>query len=317
MDRFAGEERNGERQMISVVLCTYNGEKYIREQLESLVRQTRQPDEVLILDDGSADATVSVCREFIDRHGLDGWQVVRNERNIGWADNFLRGFEMVHGDLIFPCDQDDIWLEDKIDRMAAAMEGHPEIGLLVCGYIRQIEDEKGSRREERAFSGEITRLPFDSKVIYIDDPGCVYCFTRAFYEAIKGYCFPGYPHDAFLLRMGKLTQKAFFYDFPGIYWRRHLSNATGKPVRENEEMQRRIGYYIACLEKMGQWCDDHGGNEEKKELIAENIAFYRARQKAFANRKLVGKDSLFSCLKYLRFYQWPKSFIGDAVRLIH
>ena len=76
----------------TVVLSSYNGEKYIREQLESILRQTRLPDEVLIADDGSSDSTVEICRTFIRDHGLENWSVQVNAVNKGWADNFSDAF---------------------------------------------------------------------------------------------------------------------------------------------------------------------------------------------------------------------------------
>ena len=304
--------------MVSVVMSTYNGEKYIEEQLESLLRQTRKPDEVLILDDCSTDNTFHICQDFIDRNSLWGeWSITQNKKNIGWAENFHQGFDKAQGDIIFPCDQDDIWFDDKIERMVGIVEGDGNIGLLICGHIKQIEDGTHSSREDKTFTSAIIKLPFDSKVIYVDYPGCVYCFTKRFYKDIRDYCFEGYPHDAFLLRMGRLTEKAYYYDFPGIYWRRHLSNATGKPVRENDEMRRRINYYIDCLKMMDKWCEEHDNNSDKRMLIAENIAFYQKRKHAFENRKIVGRDSLFSLLKYLRFYPKNRSILGDVVRIIH
>ena len=303
---------------ISVVLTTYNGEQYILEQLNSLLHQTRQPDEVLIRDDGSTDNTVRICQKFIDQNSLGTtWSVSVNERNLGWAENFLNGFDLAKGELIFPCDQDDIWLDDKISLMADVMEKDDGIGLLTCGYIRQIEDENSCKRENKTFSKTITKLPFDSKMLFVDYPGCVYCFTKWFYEQIKEYRFEGYPHDALLFRMGRLTEKAYYYDFPGIVWRRHLHNATGKPVRENKKMQSDIVYYVNCLELMKKWCDEHPGNEDKAELIMNNISFYQTRLMAFEHKKIIGRNSLFSCLKYLAFYPRPKSILGDVIRIIH
>jgi len=314
---------------ISIVLSTYNGEKYIRKQLDSLLRQTRQPEEVLILDDGSTDNTVHICTDFIKENNLEGWSITCNEKNIGWAENFHRGFEKASGDIIFPCDQDDIWIEDKIALMAGLIEkeninhcssgkhDNERIGLLICGHIKQIESENSSRRENKSFSNTIRQLPFNKKLIFVDYPGCVYCFTKSFYNEIKGYYFEGYPHDAFLLRMGRLTQKAYYYDFPGIYWRRHLHNATGKPVRTNEEMRGRISYYIDCLESMKKWCIDREESENKRDLIEENIVFYKKRLLAFEKRKIIGRNSLFSCLKYIDFYPKYRSILGDLIRIIH
>ena len=74
---------------ISVCMCTYNGEKYILPQLESIHAQTVAPDEVIICDDNSTDQTVSIIRDFIKEHGLeDTWSLHCNEENKGYPGNF-------------------------------------------------------------------------------------------------------------------------------------------------------------------------------------------------------------------------------------
>jgi glycosyltransferase involved in cell wall biosynthesis len=105
---------------VSVALATHNGERFIEEQLRSLARQTLLPHELVVGDDGSTDATL----EIIDRFAAGcpfPVRVYRNERNLGFADNFLKTAGMCSGDLIAFCDQDDIWLPGKLARCAAAL----------------------------------------------------------------------------------------------------------------------------------------------------------------------------------------------------
>ncbi|SMC40467.1 Glycosyl transferase family 2 [Oscillospiraceae bacterium] len=300
----------------SIVLSTYNGEKYIIEQLESLKSQTLAPDEVIISDDCSTDSTVELCKTFIADNGLEKWHVITHETNKGWAENFSDAFLLASGDLIFPCDQDDIWIEDKIEKMTEIMESHSEIGLLIGNYEKWIQNEKEDRIVEQTYSGKLTHLPFNEKVIYMDYPGCVYCFRKSFYDDILPYRFENYPHDAFLLRMAKTADACYLLDIPVIKWRRHTANTTGKPVRTNEEMANRTDYYIQCLQKMKDYCNDHDMTD-KIPLIDENLEFYTVRGAAFRNRKILGKNSLFSCVKYMKFYPRTRSILGDAWRLIH
>lgn len=98
----------------SVVMSTYNGEKYITEQLDSLRTQSQSADEVIIADDCSTDHTVEIVRRYINQHNLSDWQVIVNQHNKGWRRNFMEAMWSASGDLIFPCDQDDIWRNDKI-----------------------------------------------------------------------------------------------------------------------------------------------------------------------------------------------------------
>jgi len=101
---------------ISISLTTYNGSQYIEGQLLSLLNQSREPDEVIICDDCSSDDTVEKINRFILEHSLsDIWVCYRNKENLGYVENFLSCAQKCTGDIIFFCDQDDIWALDKIE----------------------------------------------------------------------------------------------------------------------------------------------------------------------------------------------------------
>lgn len=304
--------------MISVVMCTYNGGKFIQEQLQSILDQTLLPDEVLILDDGSTDDTEQICCDFIDKNKLFNWTFKRNSQNLGWANNFMNGFHKAQGDIIFPCDQDDIWEPDKIEKMSSILIKNPNIALLVGNYRKMIQDGENIKLEKlKPFTEEIRPIPFDEKMLFIDYPGCVYAFRKQFLETIVPYSFDSYPHDALLIRMARMMGMAYVYDKPVIKFRRHGNNASGKPIRTISDMVERIQYYIHCLEEMKHFCDEHEGYDDKKVLIEKNIKFYNTRLDAFEHRKIVGKNSLLSCAKYLQFYPEPRSFLGDIYRILH
>lgn len=102
---------------VSVVMTTYNGQKYLREQMDSLREQTMPIDEVIIMDDCSTDHTPDLVSAYIKEYDLKGWNLVQNEQNQGWKKNFKSGFDLATGNYIFPCDQDDIWHLDKVEKM--------------------------------------------------------------------------------------------------------------------------------------------------------------------------------------------------------
>ena len=92
---------------ISVAMTTYNGEKYIEKQLESLRLQTRKIDEVIICDDRSKDNTEKVVTDYINKYNLTGWKFIVNEKNLGFIENFKKSMRLTTGDYIFLADQDD------------------------------------------------------------------------------------------------------------------------------------------------------------------------------------------------------------------
>lgn len=114
---------------VSVAMATYNGAKHIREQLDSLARQTVLPLELVVTDDGSTDDTIEIVKDFA---GVAPFpvSVFRNETRLGYGDNFLKAASLCRGDLIAFCDQDDIWMGDKI-RVCRAFFADPEVMLTI------------------------------------------------------------------------------------------------------------------------------------------------------------------------------------------
>lgn len=115
---------------VSVAMCTYNGEKYLRGQLESLLNQERQPDELIVCDDGSRDRTLQLLDEF---SSVAPFRVVVlvNERSLGVVRNFERAVSQCTSDAIFLCDQDDVWYPKKLRVMTAELENDPGVALVV------------------------------------------------------------------------------------------------------------------------------------------------------------------------------------------
>ncbi len=123
---------------LSVALCTWNGEKFLPQQLDSLLTQHQLPDEVIIGDDGSEDATLQILEQFAETARSHGVEVhlTRNPERLGSRHNFEQTLLRCHGELIFLCDQDDLWPEDKIARMTAEFTYRPELTLLASdGYL--------------------------------------------------------------------------------------------------------------------------------------------------------------------------------------
>ncbi len=109
---------------VEVVLCTYNGEKFLSEQLRSIAEQTQKVDRICVYDDGSTDATLAQAHAFAAQLAGTGTtlRIVRNPRNLGYAQNFAQALAQAEADIIFLCDQDDVWEPRKVERLVAALE---------------------------------------------------------------------------------------------------------------------------------------------------------------------------------------------------
>ena len=102
----------------SVALCTFNGEKYLPQQLASIFQQEQAVDEVIVCDDGSSDETLSILESY-QRDFPQAMKIFRNERNLGARRNFEKCFSLCTGDVIFFADQDDVWHTEKVQKTLA------------------------------------------------------------------------------------------------------------------------------------------------------------------------------------------------------
>jgi glycosyltransferase involved in cell wall biosynthesis len=107
--------------LISIALCTYNGSRYVQEQLQSIESQNRSPDEMVICDDGSSDNTLDILHEFAARAAFPV-RVLANEKTLGVAQNFARAITLCQGDVIMLCDQDDVWKPHKTQSLLQALQ---------------------------------------------------------------------------------------------------------------------------------------------------------------------------------------------------
>lgn len=112
---------------ISIAMCTYNGERFLPEQLESFSRQTRLPDEVVICDDRSLDATLAILKDFASRAPFRV-RIFVNPKNLGVAKNFEKAISLCQGDITALSDQDDVWLPEKLAIIGRTFEATPRLG---------------------------------------------------------------------------------------------------------------------------------------------------------------------------------------------
>lgn len=106
--------------LISIALCTYNGEKYLCEQLGTLVGQTYPNLEIVVVDDASTDQTWTILNEFADCY--PSIRLFRNTTNLGYLRNFERALKHCQGEYLLISDQDDVWEKEKVTKLLAAVE---------------------------------------------------------------------------------------------------------------------------------------------------------------------------------------------------
>ena len=111
----------------SVALCTFNGARYLEQQLDSIRSQTLAPAELVICDDGSTDDTESIVERFRNTAPFPV-RFYRNAITLGSTRNFEQAIRLCEGDAIALCDQDDLWMPQKLQRMTSILEQQPQVG---------------------------------------------------------------------------------------------------------------------------------------------------------------------------------------------
>ena len=295
----------------SVAMATYNGADYIQEQLDSILRQTKAVDEVIICDDCSKDSTVSIVKEYIRQHRLqDRWRIEVNETNLGFGTNFIHAIGKTTGDLIFFSDQDDIWTPDRIEVMSSILEEHREILMLGSEYdpFESSEDAyKASPRDLKKFTGDhsLEHVKLRAKSIFIGNLGCCMCIRRSFFDQILPYWHEGWAHDEFVWKLALCLDGAYIYH--GITIRRRL-HATNTSMGKMRDIGKRVIFLEDLLkshEGTLKFALDHDMERKVIQLIERNIRSVKLRIELLRDKKYLNTVGL--CFRYYKYYHSRKS----------
>lgn len=296
---------------VSVAMATYNGASYIKEQLASIMRQTREVDEVIICDDCSNDNTVAIVKKFIQQYQLQNkWKIEVNESNLGYGSNFIQAVKMSTGDIIFFCDQDDVWVEDRIQVMEATMAENWEILMLGSEY-EPFESTQGaykaSSRELASFRNDksLEHVNLQAKSIFIGNLGCCMCIRRSFFNQILPYWYEGWAHDEFVWKLSLCLGGAYIYHGITIRRRLHSSNASMGKIRDYIKRIEFLESLLMSHEATLKFARDYRMNEKAIRLIERNIKSVKLRIGLLKDKKYLNAVKL--CLKYYKYYHSHKS----------
>jgi glycosyltransferase involved in cell wall biosynthesis len=223
---------------ISIALCTYNGEKFLREQLDSIAGQTVLPEELVVCDDRSTDATLRILEDFSEQVSFPV-HIHRNEVNLGSTKNFEKAICLCRGDVIALCDQDDVWKPNKLQRLVEELNNNPDAGYAFSNaemVDEQLQPLGGLLWDSIKFTGEVRRKFYKGEQIE--------CFIRqhivtgatmAFRTQIGKVAMP-FPtagkwiHDGWIALVSSSTgARGVAIDEPLIDYRQHSSQQIGAP----------------------------------------------------------------------------------------
>jgi glycosyltransferase involved in cell wall biosynthesis len=226
--------------MISVCLAVYNGEKYIAEQLDSILSQLSDIDEVIVSDDHSSDSTVRIIENLGDRR----IRIVTNDREKGYTRNFENAISYSNGDVIFLSDQDDVWLPNKVSVFLEALS-KKTLAVSNC----YITDSNLKIINDSFFSFRRTKKGVASNIIRFSYLGCCMAFTKELKELIipfpnnQKYC----THDNWIFLVAAVFCSVSYLDEKMIYYRRHSANTSFGGIKSTKTVIFMIAYRLYLI----------------------------------------------------------------------
>ena len=276
---------------VSVAMAAFNGEKFIEEQLASILSQTRPVDEVIICDDRSSDRTAELAEDFIARkHLQDTWRVEVNTQNVGYASNFIGAVRKTSGDVVFFCDQDDIWLPERVAEMVHILEKNQEIQLL-CSEFEIFLDSPDAlspqKWELKQFKNDksLEKVSFTPKSVFIGCQGCTMCMRRTFLQIIEPYWHKGWAHDEYVWKLALCMDGLYIYHASTLKRRIHDANVSLGKMREITKRLQFLNEYLVGSQAALRFAENMGLEKKKIRKQKKNIYASRLRIELLQNRK--------------------------------
>ncbi len=232
-------------------MCTYNGARFLHEQLESINSQKRLPDELIVSDDCSTDDTLKIVREFSEVSEFPV-KILQNEQNLGSTKNFEKAIGYCTGDIVALSDQDDLWLPHKIERIMAVFEEDPRVGLVFSDAL--LTDERmrpiGLRLWTETFRPADRRKftngqALDVLLQYNVVTGATMAFRSALCPAIMPIpVLTDYIHDGWISLIAALSSEIRFIREPLIKYRQHPGQQLGAGQWKTREIRHGLNSFI-------------------------------------------------------------------------
>jgi glycosyltransferase involved in cell wall biosynthesis len=201
-------------------MAAYNGERFIGEQMRSILGQLSSSDELIVVDDCSADNTCEIIAGICDSRV----HLVRNERNLGVVKTFERALRQAEGEFVFLSDQDDIWPGNRVSRVMEAFCEDPSVTLVLTNGVKF--REAGSQVVERIFRGTV-KTGIVGTLIKNAYQGSLMAMRRTVVEAALPFPALIPMHDSWIGLVNSVIGRVKYLNEDLLYYRRHDGNVTG------------------------------------------------------------------------------------------
>ena len=290
---------------ISVAMCTYNGERFLPEQLLSIAEQTLPPIELVVCDDGSTDRTLELIEVF-SRNVAFPVRIFRNPIRLGSAQNFAQCIGRCSGDLVALSDQDDRWEHEKLERMAAVFAADPRVtcvfsnGILIDGNSEDMGQDSWTRflftpaLQQRMLAGDaagvLLKLPVASGGAMV------------FRDLLKPHAASipeGWVHDAWIAWMAALCGRLVPLNERLIHYRIHGAQLLGLAAETGHERLQRLG--------LAEWL-----TRERREAVRQ----YEHMQHTYATLSEYVEAQQLGTLNLRRLIRAKAHFAGKVLKLL-
>ncbi|WP_367294550.1 glycosyltransferase [Latilactobacillus sakei] len=301
---------------VSVVLASYNGEKYIEKQLMSIINQTILPGEIIVIDDASTDNTVKIINDFKSKHAQNiDINIIVRSHNVGYVTNFIQGIDKARGELVFLCDQDDLWRDNKVEFLLNLFKNNNKI-MAIHSNTSIIDKNdniiKSNTQNYRNAFEKITLKQYIKKVNY---PGMAMAFRKEsifkkIREAIEGGVVPS-THDWLIGCIASMLD-GFYVTKEILTYRRYTGNNVALNIETSRlsDIDVRIkgvklykDYYL-LLEKLQKIYNINIIKAEKYVENADNRISYLQNKSLF---KVIWN------ITNITYYPSFKAYMGDLI----
>jgi glycosyltransferase involved in cell wall biosynthesis len=325
---------------ISIAMCTYNGAEFLPAQLQSILAQTRPPDEIVICDDGSTDGTRSMLEEFATESAIP-INLHFNQQNLGSVKNFEQTIRLCTGDVIALSDQDDVWRSDKLQLFESVFNNSTSVGLVFSDA--EIVDENLKPLNRRMWDG----VGFDAHKRKLIKTGralevlitgwTVTGATMAFRSSFVKLSLPipegiAMIHDGWIALTIAAVADVVAIDEPLIQYRQHAQQQIGAPARKETDPELRGMQSIETafrrrnsstdlhkiLETLEARLLTHAGDFDTRKALSfvSDYAFHLSVRANLPQRRLNRVPSILRELLSLRYHEYANGFKSAAKDLV-
>lgn len=326
---------------ISVAICTYNGAEFLPAQLQSIITQSRPPDEIIICDDRSTDNTRSLLEKLAAESSIP-INLHINDQNLGSVKNFERAISLCTGDVIALSDQDDVWRNDKLQLFESVLNNSPSAGLVFSDAAIVDENLNPLNRrmwDEVGFDTHKRKLVRTGRALEVLITGwTVTGATMAFRSPFVKLSLPipdgiAMIHDGWIALTIAAVADVIAIDEPLIQYRQHAQQQIGAPARKATAPEEPRGVQAietafrrrnssADLHKILETLEArllaHASDFDTRKALSfvSDYAFHLNVRANLPQRRLNRVPSILRELLSLRYHEYANGFKSAAKDLV-